>query len=125
LPDGADRFILRHIRTLEQLEILLLMMATPSRAWSAHELASELRTNAESASTRLAELSGDGLVEPMGGAPPRYRYKPASEELDRGARALERLYRERRVAVITQIFSPAGDSARHFADAFRIKKEGS
>lgn len=116
------RFILRHIHTLEQLEILLLLLESAPRAWSDQQIAASLRTTAESARTRLSRLHGDGLISVAAEEPPKYLYKPRSDGLDREVRALAQCYRERRVAVITEIFAPGGRRAVLFADAFKIKK---
>ncbi len=122
LPDQVRRFILRHIHTLEQLEIFLLLLESAPRAWADVEIASTLRTTPDSARTRLSRLVGDGLISVTTDSAPKFLYKPRSEALDREARALATCYRERRVAVITQIFAPAGGQATLFAEAFRIKK---
>jgi predicted ArsR family transcriptional regulator len=122
LPEPVRRFILRHIHTLEQLEILLLLLESTPRAWADHEIAASLRTTPDSARTRLSRLHGDGLIALTADQPPKYLYKPRTDALAREARALATCYRERRVAVITQIFAPAGERAVLFADAFRIKK---
>lgn len=116
------RFILRHIHTLEQLDILLLLLDSAPRAWPDFEIAASLRTTPESARTRLSRLVSDGLIAVTTDSSPKYLYKPRTDALDREARALSTCYRERRVAVITQIFSPAAGRAALFADAFRIKK---
>jgi predicted ArsR family transcriptional regulator len=116
------RFILRHIHTLEQLEILLLLLESAPRALADHEIASSLRTTPDSARTRLSRLHGDGLIALTADHPPKYMYRPRGDALARDVQALAACYRERRVAVITQIFAPAGERAVLFADAFRIKK---
>ena len=121
LPEAVRKFIVRHIHTLEQLDILLLLLENP-RAWSDQEVAASLRTTADSTRARLSRLHGDGLVSVSSDSAPKYQYKPRTDALDRDARALAQCYRERRVAVITQIFAPAGGRAALFADAFRIKK---
>lgn len=120
LPDDVCRFIKRHIHTLEQLEILRLLFENPARSWSASELAAELRTNPESVRLRLGPMLTDGLTAMTG--PATYCYRPASARLDEQVGLLIGCYRERRVAVITQIFAPSGGAARVFAEAFRIKK---
>ena len=121
LPDDVCRFIKRHIHTLEQLEILLLLFRDPGRAWSAAELATELRTNAESVRSRLGPMLSDGLALATSATPPTYRFASAAG-LNEQVRRLSQYYRERRVAVITQIFAPPSGAGRVFADAFRIKK---
>lgn len=122
LPDHVRRFIQRHIHTLEQLEILLHLLESAPRAWADFEIAASLRTTPDSARTRLSRLVGDGLISVTTDSAPKYLYKPRTDVLDREVRALAACYRERRVAVITQIFSPGGGQARLFAEAFRIKK---
>jgi predicted ArsR family transcriptional regulator len=120
LPDAVRKFIVRHIHTLEQLDILLLLLENP-RPWTDQEIASALRTTPESARSRLSRLHGDGLVAVSSDSAPKFQYRPRTDALDRDARALAQCYREKRVAVITQIFAPSGRAAL-FADAFRIKK---
>jgi predicted ArsR family transcriptional regulator len=122
LPEPVQRFIVRHIHTLEQLEILLLLLESGPRAWTDQEISAALRTTPDSARSRLSRLLGDGLIAITADAPPKYLYKPRSDALDREARALAACYRERRVAVITQIFAPRTTQATLFAEAFRIKK---
>ncbi len=121
MPEPVQRFIVRHIHTLEQLDILLLLLENP-RAWSDQDIAVALRTTPESARARLSRLHGDGLVAVTTDSAPRYRYQARTDTLDRDARALAQCYRERRVAVITQIFAPTSGRAALFANAFRIKK---
>lgn len=116
------RFIVRHIQTLEQLEILVLLLESTPRTWTDQAIAASLRTNPDSARTRLSRLVGDGLVAVSADSAPKYVYKPRTDVLDREARALLSCYRERRVAVITEIFAPTAQRATLFADAFRIKR---
>ena len=122
LPEDVCRFVERHIHTLEQLEILRLLVEHPARPWSASELARELRTNANSVHSRLLLLQAAGLTAPDSSAPPIYRYHPESERVDEQVRTLLHYYQERRVAVISQIYAPAAGAAHAFAEAFRIKK---
>ena len=122
LPDDVCRFIKRHIHTLEQLEILLLLFRDPTRSWSAAALAAELRTNPESVRTRLGPMLTDGVAITIAATPPTYRFASQSPQLREQVRRVSQYYRERRVAVITQIFAPSSGAGRVFADAFRIKK---
>lgn len=116
LPQDIERFIGRYIRSVEQLEILLTVRRE-RRAWTADALARELRIDAGSAARRLAELSADGFVRPDAES---FVYE-AKGELDAAVEALARVYNERRVAVISTIFSPSTDRLRSFADAFKLK----
>lgn len=121
LPDDVERFISEHVDSLAQLEILLLLRARPSKEFQPAEVTAELRLGPATAPERLADLSSLGILA-VQGDPPRYRYAPTSDEARRVIDALARCYAERRVVVITQIFSPRSDSVRSFADAFKLRR---
>jgi hypothetical protein len=101
---------------VEQLEILLLLFRT-RRAWTAEEVARELRIDPHSAARRLGELAGQRILDEE-----RDRFSFAANGAnERDVLAVSRCYAERRVSVITFIFSRPNDRLRSFADAFRIK----
>jgi hypothetical protein len=100
------RLVARHVSSVEQLEILLLLRSDPTRAWTADAISAELRGDARSVRMRLGELAEAGLVAPSGA---EYHYAPASDELARAVDALDDCYARRRHAVVALIFSPAGD----------------
>jgi hypothetical protein len=116
------RFILEHVHSVEQLEVLLLLHRDPARWWTAGQVSMELYTSLASADDRLRDLAARTLlvVEPT--RPPRYRYEPGTEEARDVVGLLAETYRERRVTVITLVFSKPQDAIRDLADAFRIGK---
>lgn len=116
LPLEVERFVARFIRSVEMLEILLLIRRE-RRAWSAELVARELRIDARSAATRLASLVGAGLARAEGS---EFTYE-ANAAAERDVDALARAYAERRVSVITFIVSQPTDGLRSFADAFRLR----
>jgi hypothetical protein len=121
LPDDVERFLAQHIDTLEQLEILLLLRSQRTRNFQAAEVTAELRLGPESAPARLADMTARGFLA-ASGDPPRYRYDPENGETERLIDEVARSYAERRVTVITRIFSPRTDAARSFADAFKLRR---
>jgi hypothetical protein len=72
----------------------------------------------------LARLCELGLLEcdELEGEP-RYRFQPATEDLDRAVGSVAQAYLTRRVSVIEAIYSRSAASIRVFADAFRIRQE--
>lgn len=122
LPTAVEDFIKRHIDSVEQLEVLLLLHHDPTRAWTAEAVSRELYSNPMSVGRRLAGLQSDGLLlqrEGAGGA--EYRYDPRSPVLDDTVREVAATYRERRVAVTNYIFAHPTDYIRVFSDAFRFR----
>lgn len=120
IPAHVHRFILDHIVSVEQLEILLLLRGRRDRDWNAEEVARELRTAALSAANRLADLERRGLLTREG---ERYRFDPAAPALEEAVEGLSHVYPERRVTVIDLIFSKPNDVIRTFADAFKLRKD--
>jgi hypothetical protein len=120
IPDNVAQFIGDHISSLEQLEVLLLLAASGPREWDGGSVARELRIDPNSAAGRLEDLAARGLVVERSG---RYRFEPASQELADVVRLLAETYAERRVSVITLIFSKPSDTIRSFSDAFKFRKD--
>lgn len=120
LPADVDAFIGEHIHSVEQLEVLLLLRRGRSGSWTPDQIARELRIDPGSAGRRLEDLSARRLV--VKGEPADcYRYAPTDASLDGRVEKLAQAYAERRVSVITRIFTTP-DPAKSFADAFRIKE---
>ncbi|MFL5410345.1 MAG: hypothetical protein ACJ79D_03135 [Myxococcales bacterium] len=122
LPGDVERFIADHFDSIERLEILLLLRNRRPREFAPGEVTAELRLGPTSAPEQLAELARRGFVVEEG-QPPRYRYGPDGSEKERLMADLARCYAERRVTVITQIFSPRTDPVRSFADAFKLRRK--
>ena len=62
LTDEIKAFIADHIRSVEQLEILLLLQRNPGREWSAADVSKELYVSPESTATRLADFHARGFL---------------------------------------------------------------
>jgi hypothetical protein len=123
IPDEVQRFIAANVHSVEQLEVLLLLHRDATRAWSADEVARELRIDAGSAEGRLADLCMRRLLVETSAPALAYRFEPATQALGRVVSSLATLYAERRVSVITLIFAKPTDTIRSFADAFRVRKD--
>jgi hypothetical protein len=123
IPDDVKAFIAEYVDSAEQLETLLLLHSRPGELWDAVAVARAIYTVPQSASRRLESLTELGLARSDGGAAPRYRYAPREPELEARVKALAAIYRERRVAVINQIYSAPPGAVRSFADAFKLRKD--
>lgn len=119
-PD-LHSFIRDHVRSVWALELLLLLRRQPDRVWTAEALLGELRASTAIVAAALGQFERGGLVlADDGGA---YRYAPASDILRDLCDGLEEIYRERPVAVINAIASPA-ERLQGLADAFKFKGDG-
>ena len=123
LPNEIQEFIIQHIDSLEQIEILLLLSGAPGRTWTPNEVIMQLRSSTESVQKRLETLVAHGLVVEVDPQTHAHQYHPATPDLARAVDQLATNYRERRLKVIECIFSKPISSLRIFADAFRIRKD--
>jgi hypothetical protein len=119
VPTAVRRLIAERIESVHQLEILLLLRAAPDKSWSPREVARALVTGVETSEDWLQRMAHDGfLVRDRD----KYRYAPATAELDHGVDGLAESYAKYRVAVVTLIFSKPSERVRTFSDAFRIRR---
>jgi hypothetical protein len=116
-PDVAQ-FIARHIRSIEQLEILLLLYKR-GQPWSAEEVSRELRSSARSAQHYLEIHTTDALLIRAG--PDRFIFQPSDPKNAAAVAQLSEDYKERPLRVIDAIYGSRG-SVSEFADAFRLRR---
>jgi hypothetical protein len=122
IPEAVRRFIVAHIDSVESLEILLLLFGGSAREFSASEVSRNLCTGLESAKAQLHQLHKAGLLAVAVADPPTYRFNPGSPEAPVVA-DLEKIYKTRRVSVISFIYSKPTDPLRAFSDAFKLRKD--
>lgn len=120
-PDEIKQFILQNVESLAQLEGLLLLHQDGEHTWDAEELAKALYTSPETCQALLADLQRRGLAAVADSAGPRYRYQ-SDAQIERLVGKLADLYQQRRVAVITIIYSKPG-KVQTFADSFRLRRD--
>ncbi len=121
LPEHVVRFIQRHIHSVLQLEVLLLLRGRVE-PWTPAAVAAELRITEQSAELRLQDLLLRGLLS-TDSSERSYVYAPRTEELRALVDAISECYGTMRYTTINAIFSVPGDSARTLAEAFRFRKK--
>ncbi|MGV3533595.1 MAG: hypothetical protein ACO1QR_14605 [Chthoniobacteraceae bacterium] len=121
IPTQVREFLRQHIQSVEQLEILLLVAASPEREWSIGAVYEVIRSSERSVTTRLEEFTAKGFLVCSPGPPATYRYAPKNEMLRSGVTETAKVYLERRVRVVEAIFSPDLDPLQGFADAFKFR----
>ncbi|MGH9038654.1 MAG: hypothetical protein ACRDZ3_00310 [Acidimicrobiia bacterium] len=121
LPSEVRAFIIRHVTSGAQLQVLLLLHRDQDRSWSPAAVGRELRIDHDQAAWVLDRLAADGLLS--GDEPSGYRFEPRVRRKAHAVDALARLYPAYRVAIISLIFSKPSGSMRDFSDAFRLREE--
>ncbi len=122
ISPGVQEFVAEHIHSVTQLELLLLLHRDPEVGWTARAAAAEMRYPEQWAADQLERFAITGLLATDGGVEAKYRYSPSSTRavvVDE----LAELYRRRRTAVTSLIFTPATDEVRLLSDAFLIRRD--
>lgn|GEM_PF-1271487 len=124
LPDCVTDIIRRHLHSVLDIEMLLLLRSQPDVLWSARDLCAALYITEEAARERLAKLHGSGLlgIADGGAETARYRYEPRDEGIVVAVDQLAVAYVHRRVRVIEYLYSRPLHSVRSFANAFQLKR---
>ena len=125
IPPAVRTILTERIESAGQLEALLYLHANPDRAYAASQVAAELRLDPQGADAQLLALSRRGLIERSAPSPNLvlYQGRAVSDELRLAVEELGRTYAQRRVAVISFIYSKPPDKLRTFADAFKLRGE--
>jgi hypothetical protein len=101
-----------------------LLRKFSDREWSAAEVSKELYSNDSATADMLERLVRAGVLKNSKGAgSARFIYAPNSAT-DRTIELLDRCYLQNRVRIIDLIFSKPHNQLQHFADAFKLKQEG-
>jgi transposase len=129
IPGDVQRFILTSIPSVPFLEAMLLLRsgADTDRSYDARQLAQGLYMSEKAAHALLVELHEAGiLVADVGDDAEnvRYRYQPASDDLDGMITRLADAYAKNLVEIANLIHSKVGKKAQQFADAFLFRKDG-
>jgi hypothetical protein len=122
LPPDVLQLLRERIRSIEQLEILLLLRESEGRLWTSGEVYKQVRSSERSVEQTLQGLCGKGLLfcdVPTS----RYRFEPQTEALKTTIDQLAHLYAERRVRVVEAIYSEPLSAVDEFARAFRLRKD--
>jgi hypothetical protein len=121
VSDRLKEFLEQRLSSFDQIEVVMLLRADPSRSWTAPEVAAALGSAPESAAMRLFLLASSGLIAFEPSAIPRYRYASVDVDTDRILQELSEAFIANRAGVMAAVQSPR-DPLRSFSDAFKLKK---
>jgi hypothetical protein len=121
LPPEIRSFISTYLRSLEQLEILLLLSSNPDAGWTVQRVYEIILSSKASVESWLEDFVGVGFFERSADSPPIYRFI-ATGELAASIETLAQLYKTKPVRIIEAIFKKDRNPAQSFADAFKLRK---
>jgi len=124
IPEEVADFVVKHIPSVRVLEAVLFLAKDPDRSWTAMEISTELRCDADVLARDLAILSQDHVVSmKQGNAQLLYAAAPAGSQAHEAAIELLQFYKTHWLRIIELVYSDRReDGLKSFADAFRLTK---
>lgn len=121
LSQKLERFLRTSIRSVWEIELLLLLRKERARSWATAELVRHLRASSLVVSDALVALQRIDLVarDPEN----RFTYRPATDELTAIADELAATYACAPASIMSVIWSTPTTNIQTFADAFRLRKD--
>jgi len=123
LPPVIKGFVAAHVRTLDELQLLMALVQSGDRWWDADDAAREFGMAVPEARAALDHLAARNLLDIRIGEDLHYRFRPGTPELGDAARAAAEAYRQRPLDVARLVQPAERRSVRDFADAFRIRHD--
>lgn len=117
--DAFRTFVNKNITSVEQIEVLLILLANPQRTWSVGEISAIMRSSPNSIASRLEVLKAAKLAKGTAESGFQYAASGRSHEM---VELLQEEYGARRFSVIELVFSKP-DPMQSFAQAFRLREE--
>jgi hypothetical protein len=104
ITEEIVQFIRATFETIDQLRILLLLQASPERAWHPAAISAYLHVQQDVVQNSLDMLCQKGCIALPDDPEPRYRYQPANAEIAQQISAVVEFDRTRPVTLIRLIY---------------------
>jgi hypothetical protein len=122
LPEDVRRFLAGNIGSIWHLEVLLFLQGDPHKTWAAREAAGALYIDVNMTEVLLENLRNAGLLH-FDSTAKGYQFQVGNDGVSATISEIATLYRQRRLSVISAIYSESKDEVRNFADAFHMRKK--
>jgi hypothetical protein len=123
IPAEVERFILRNIDSIAELEALLIMAGHAREWWTVEAVTRRIYISEADTAAVLTRLHGAGLIAADNSTPTKYRFQPENEELAGLVSQTAAIYARHLVPVTNLIHSKATTRVQQFADAFKLRKK--
>jgi hypothetical protein len=124
LPAAVRAFVAEHIRSLQDLHLMIAMASAPDRWWDTDTAVREFGIDRREARAALEHLAAHNLLEIRVTGDVRYQFRPGTAALEQQVAACIEAYRTNPIALWR--LAPATHerrSIRDFADAFRMRRD--
>lgn len=110
----------QYVDSLDALEVVMLLFRERPRAWSADDVAKELRISLRVARRELDRMRARGVASEADGS---YRFDESFVEKVAAVARIATAYGTRRIELINYVASQTLKRIQSIADAFKLKKD--
>lgn len=122
LSDSVVAFVREHVETLEQLELLVLLVKSPERWWDAAAIAEVLGVPATVTRAALERLASRNLLAIRITTDVHYQFQPGTATLRAASELFAEACRTNRMALFRLMTDTQRRAMRDFSDAFRLRR---
>jgi hypothetical protein len=110
--------------SIDQLQILLMVLRSPSQVFHSEEIAQALRLTPEASQVAMDALQARRLIVRVQSSPGQqgYQYAPATITLHVAAEELAVLWETHSMVIIKLLYQRSDRALRAFANAFRLRR---
>jgi hypothetical protein len=122
IESKVEKFISRHLKSVAELEVLLLLYQTSGKTeWNPEEVSQALRFNPAYAEALLTNLVNQNLVN-KSAIDSSFRLESEFAGENSILSDLAMLYQSKKISVIQMIYENKNDKLHDFAQAFKLRK---
>ena len=125
LPPTIETFLRDHVETLQELELLTVLINAPDRWWDAAAVGRLIGADPAATRAALERLASRNLLAITISSEVRYRFQPGTPALRHAADAFAEALRTHGLAVYRFVAGTSNRAIRDFADAFRFRRDDS
>ena len=122
LSPAVLAFLARHVRNLDDLQLLMSMIQSADLWWDVASAAREFGMTSLDARAALDRFASQNLLDLRLGEDVRYQFCPGTADLRDAARETLEAYRANPIAVARAAAPQTRRGITDFADAFRIRR---
>jgi hypothetical protein len=122
IAPAVAAFLAEHVASVEELELLMLLVVSAGRWWDASSTSRELGVPVVRTRAMLDGFATRNLLDIRITEDVRYQFRPGTTDLEQSALALAAAYQRNPAPIVQFIARSAPRSVRDFADAFRIRR---
>jgi hypothetical protein len=118
VPDHVHEFLSRSVGSLDELALLVMLMASATRWWNAQAAGQVVGIGERKARRILERFAANNLLDIRISDDVRYAFHPGTPALESGAAEVLAVYRERPALIQRWASRLGGSGLSDFADAF-------